>query len=183
MYCPVSLLDMTDKLLEKILIDRIFSVVTRCRFLPDEQVGIRPKHITSLQLVCLIERVTRMFGDKMLMGVVFLDVAKAFDSIWVDGLLFKLPFPQLALEPSRHHVLLSAQLDVRGVLSNSHVHLSWHAGWHRAGQTNFPCAVVCMSTTCLCHPAMSRWPCMRTTRHCGHVPQASAAFYLLDFLS
>ena len=32
----------------------------------------------------------RNFGDKRLTGAVFLDVAKAFDTVWVDGLLFKL---------------------------------------------------------------------------------------------
>jgi hypothetical protein len=34
--------------------------------------------------------VTRNFGEKRLTGAVFLDVAKAFDTVWVDGLLFKL---------------------------------------------------------------------------------------------
>jgi hypothetical protein len=34
--------------------------------------------------------VTRNFGEKRLTGAIFLDVAKAFDTVWVDGLLFKL---------------------------------------------------------------------------------------------
>jgi len=38
---------------------------------------------TSLQLACLVERITRNFA-------VFLDVAKAFDTVWIDGLLYKL---------------------------------------------------------------------------------------------
>ena len=33
---------------------------------------------------------SRNFGKKRLTGAVFLDVAKAFDSVWVDGLLYKL---------------------------------------------------------------------------------------------
>jgi hypothetical protein len=33
---------------------------------------------------------TRNFGEKRLTGAVFLDVAKAFDTVSVDGLLFKL---------------------------------------------------------------------------------------------
>ena len=33
---------------------------------------------------------TGNFGEKWLTGSVFLDVAKAFDTVWVDGLLFKL---------------------------------------------------------------------------------------------
>jgi hypothetical protein len=35
-------------------------------------------------------RVTRNFGEKRLTGAIFLDVAKAFDTVWVDGVLFKL---------------------------------------------------------------------------------------------
>jgi hypothetical protein len=33
--------------------------------------------------------VTRNFGEKRLTGAVSFDVAKAFDTVWVDGLLFK----------------------------------------------------------------------------------------------
>jgi len=43
-----------------------------------------------LQLARLVERITRNFGEKRLTGTVFLDVAKAFDTVWIDGLLYKL---------------------------------------------------------------------------------------------
>jgi retron-type reverse transcriptase len=56
----------------------------------DEQFGFRPKHSTSLQLARLVERITRNFGEKRLTGAVFLDVAKAFNTVWIDGLLYKL---------------------------------------------------------------------------------------------
>ena len=45
---------------------------------------------TSLQLTRLVGRITRNFGEKRLTGAVFLDVAKAFDTVWIDGLLYKL---------------------------------------------------------------------------------------------
>jgi hypothetical protein len=38
----------------------------------------------------LFERITRNFGEKRLTGVVFLDVVKAFDTVWIDGLIYKL---------------------------------------------------------------------------------------------
>jgi hypothetical protein len=56
----------------------------------DEQFGFRPRNSTSLQLACLVERVSRDFGEKRLTGAVFLNVAKAFDTVWVDGLVYKL---------------------------------------------------------------------------------------------
>jgi hypothetical protein len=43
-----------------------------------------------LQLASLVERRTRNFGEKRLTRAVFLDVAKAFDTVWIDELLYKL---------------------------------------------------------------------------------------------
>jgi hypothetical protein len=56
----------------------------------DEQFGFRPRQSTPLQLARLVERITRNFGEKRLTGAAFLDVAKAFDIVWIDGLLYKL---------------------------------------------------------------------------------------------
>ena len=55
-----------------------------------EKFGFRPRHSTSLQLAHLVERITRNFGEKKVTGAVFLDVAKAFHTVWIDGLLYKL---------------------------------------------------------------------------------------------
>jgi hypothetical protein len=41
-----------------------------------------------LQPARLVERITRNFGEKSLTRAVFLDVAKSFDTIWIDGLLY-----------------------------------------------------------------------------------------------
>jgi hypothetical protein len=89
-YRPISLLDTVGKLFEKILLIRILHQVGECGLLRNEQFGFRPRHSTSLQLARLVERITRNFGEKRLTGVVFLDVAKAFDTVWIDGLLYKL---------------------------------------------------------------------------------------------
>ena len=56
----------------------------------DKQFGFRPRHRTSLQLACLFERITRNSGEKRLTGAVFFDVAKSFDTVWIDGLLYKI---------------------------------------------------------------------------------------------
>ena len=89
-YQPISLLDTIGKLFEKILLARILHVVKERGLIRDEQFGFRPRHSTSLQLVRLIERITRNFSEKRLTGAVFLNVAKAFDTVWIDGLLYKL---------------------------------------------------------------------------------------------
>ena len=58
--------------------------------LRDEQFVFRPGLSTSLQMDRLFERITRNFGERRLTGAVFLDVAKAFDTVWIEGLLYKL---------------------------------------------------------------------------------------------
>ena len=43
-----------------------------------------------MQLARLVERITRNFEAKRLTGAPFLHVAKAFDTVWIDVLLYKL---------------------------------------------------------------------------------------------
>ena len=64
--------------------------MSRRGLLRDEQFGFRHKSSMGLQLARLVEKVSRNFGKKRLTGAVFLDVAKAFDTVWVAGLLHKL---------------------------------------------------------------------------------------------
>ena len=83
-------MDTIGKLFEKILLARILYVVNERGLFRDDQFGFRPGYSTPLQLAPLVERIARNFGVKRLTGAVFLDVAKAFDTDWIDGLLYKL---------------------------------------------------------------------------------------------
>ena len=56
----------------------------------DEHFGFRPWHNTSLQLARHFEGITSYLGEKKLRVAVFLDVVKAFDTVWIDGLLCRL---------------------------------------------------------------------------------------------
>ena len=89
-YRHISLFDTIGKLFEKILLARILHVVSERGLMRDDQFGFRPRHSTSLQLARLFQRITRNFGEKRFNGPVFLDVAKAFDTVWIDDLLYKL---------------------------------------------------------------------------------------------
>jgi Reverse transcriptase (RNA-dependent DNA polymerase). len=57
-----------------------------------EQFGFLPVLSTTLQLARLVKRVKRNFEEKRLTDAVFLDVSKAFNSVWIEVLLFKLTF-------------------------------------------------------------------------------------------
>jgi hypothetical protein len=80
-YRLISLLDTIGKLFEKLLLARILHEVNVRGLVRDEQFGFRPTYSTSLRLVRLVERITRNFGEKRLTGAVFLDVAKASDTV------------------------------------------------------------------------------------------------------
>ena len=43
-----------------------------------------------MQLARLAERITRNFDEKRLTFAFFFGVAKAFDTVWIDGFLYKL---------------------------------------------------------------------------------------------
>jgi hypothetical protein len=103
-YRHISLLYTVGKLFEKTLLTRILYQVGERGMLRNEQFGLRPRHSKSLQLARLVERITRNFGEKRITGMVFLDVAKAFDTVWIDGLLYKrtiLNFHLTLFTPSR----------------------------------------------------------------------------------
>jgi hypothetical protein len=131
-YQPISLLDTIGKLLEKILLARILHVVNERGLMRDEQFGFRPTHSTSLQLARLIERITRNFNEKRLTGTVFLDMAKAFDTVLIDGLLYKL---MLLNFPSHIvHTISSYLRDPRSMCPSRwpvHLNEACRLGWIR----------------------------------------------------
>jgi hypothetical protein len=89
-YRPISLLDIVGKLLEKILLNGVLKEVNKSGLLRDEQFGFRPRLSTTLQLARFVEKVNKNLEERRLTGAVFLDVAKAFDTVWAEGLLYKL---------------------------------------------------------------------------------------------
>jgi hypothetical protein len=106
-YRPIRVLDTVGKLLEKILLARVLREVNERAMLRDEQFGFRLRHSTRLQLGRLVERVNRNFYERRLTGAVFLDVAEAFDTVWVKGPLYKLTvlnFPSCLVKTISSHL-------------------------------------------------------------------------------
>jgi hypothetical protein len=95
---------------EKILCKRFKLTIKEYGQLRDEQFGFRPKHSTTLQLACLVEIVNRIFDERRLTGALFSNVAKAFDNMWVRGLLYKLTVLNI---PSSLVTTVTSYLDCR----------------------------------------------------------------------
>jgi hypothetical protein len=89
-YRSISLLDIVGKLFENILLARVLLEVSERGLLRDEQFGFQPRHSTTLQLACLVERVNRNFDENLLTSAVSLDVAKACDTVCFKGHLYTL---------------------------------------------------------------------------------------------
>jgi len=87
LYHPIRVLETIWKFFERILQVRILSEVNCLGLLGDEYFGFRPKHLTFLQLAYLVERVGRNFSKKRITDAVFRDLAKALDTVLVNGVL------------------------------------------------------------------------------------------------
>lgn len=55
-----------------------------------EQFGFRPQHNTTHQLLRVIENASEGLQTRKHVGGIFLDVAKAFDKLWITGLIYKM---------------------------------------------------------------------------------------------
>ena len=89
-YRPISLLNTLSKLFEKILISHLRTDLQTHNILMPEQFGFREHYSTIHQLSRLTKHITQNFNNHSHTGAVFLDIAKAFDTVWHTGLLYKM---------------------------------------------------------------------------------------------
>ena len=89
-YRPVSLLCSLSKIFEKIVFKHLFNHLRDNFVLTDYQSGFLPGNSTVTQLIDLQYQFGSALNDKLETLAVFLDIAKAFDTVWHRGLLFKL---------------------------------------------------------------------------------------------
>ena len=89
-YRPLSLTSCLGKLLEKAVADNISNWAESNKKFNKQQNGFRKNRSTNDNLFKLFERVKLGFGKGHPTTGIFLDVEKAFDQVWFDGLLYKL---------------------------------------------------------------------------------------------
>lgn len=87
-YRPISLLSVGYKLLEKLLYNRLMPLVDEN--LPNEQGGFRPNRNSCDQVLSLTTHIESGFQQHFKTGAVFLDLSAAYDTVWKNGLLYKL---------------------------------------------------------------------------------------------
>ena len=90
-YRPISL-PIFEKVFERIVFKNLYNFLTRNNLITKQQSGFRPGDSCTIQLLSLVNEIHEAFHDKNCfeLRAVFLDMSKAFDKVWHEGLLFKL---------------------------------------------------------------------------------------------
>ena len=97
-YRPISLLSSLSKILEKNLKEKINNFIDINNILPPHQFGFRSGHNTSQPLIKIRNLVKNNFSAGKSTGMVLLDIKAAFDSVWHNGLIYKLKQVNFPLE-------------------------------------------------------------------------------------
>lgn len=89
-YRPISLLSCLSKLYESFLHEKILEHCNDNDLIPDEQFGFRPFHSTNHALLNLLHDVSTSLNDRSPTICVAIDNEKAFDTVWIEGLIYKM---------------------------------------------------------------------------------------------
>ena len=89
-YRPISLLSNLNKILEKLMFNRVYSFLEKNNILYHLQFGFRQKHSTNHTLVDITETIREALDNGKLACGVFIDLQKAFDTVNHDILTSKL---------------------------------------------------------------------------------------------
>lgn len=89
-YRPISLLNCISKLTESFIADLVKNHVNNNNILPHDQFAFRENLSAPHQVYRLIEHITAGKLNKNTTAALFLDISKAFDKVWIDGLIYKL---------------------------------------------------------------------------------------------
>ena len=91
-YRPVSLLPVFGKIFEKVIYSSIYEFLEKNSLLSAKQSGFRPGDSTTNQLLAITHEIFSSFNCNPPLDVrsVYLDISKAFDRVWHEGLIFKI---------------------------------------------------------------------------------------------
>ena len=68
----------------------MFEFFTENELISQNQSGFKPGDSCISQLLCITHDIYQSLDDGLETRAVFLDISKAFDKVWHEGLLFKL---------------------------------------------------------------------------------------------
>jgi hypothetical protein len=86
----ISLFSCMGKLLGEIIRQRLILELERRKILPEHQAGFRPRKSTLYNIVRLERYAREQLEKRRHAAVILFDIKAAFDSVWPDGLIYKL---------------------------------------------------------------------------------------------
>ena len=89
-YRPITLLSGINKIMEKVIHDRMYKFLENNNLIFKYQFGFRRNYSTSLALINVVEEIRQAIDEKKITLGIFLDLSKAFDLVNHDILLTKL---------------------------------------------------------------------------------------------
>lgn len=89
-YRPISLTSVFSKVYERMITNRLYWVLESNKLLNSEQTGFRRYKNSTDQILRLQDAAVKSITTKKYTLAVFLDYTKAFDMLWISGLLHKL---------------------------------------------------------------------------------------------
>lgn len=87
---PISLLPCLSKVYERCFLIHLHKWMNNNGILPPEQSGFRHSHSTTTRFIHFLQDVTAGLLQHSATLVLYIDLTKAFNHLWHDGLLFKL---------------------------------------------------------------------------------------------
>ena len=131
-YRPISLISSTMKLFQRVIEQSLRSHLEQIGFINKHQSGFRKAKFTDDHLFRLSQSIKEIFNRREHVVAVFLDVEKAFDNVWHNGLRYKIFMLDLATKMTRwlsdFLVGRVIRVNVNGFLSNQ---ITQKQGHHR----------------------------------------------------
>ena len=127
-YRPISVLPVISKIIEKVIHHQLITFLDKNHLLTKFQFGFRPKLSTEYAATILLDSIRNNFDKGKLVGAVFVDLSKAFDTVSHSMLLDKLPLYGVhdkQLEWFKDYLFLrKAQVACNGCLSKENTLLT-----------------------------------------------------------
>ena len=86
----MSLPPITDEIFERLLYNQMFELLFRNKLISQDQSGFKPGDSCINQLLTVIHEIYKSFNACLDVRAVFLDISKAFNKVWHQGLLYTL---------------------------------------------------------------------------------------------
>ena len=86
-YRPASLLPICEKILERLMFNEMFEIFIENKLIFTSQSGFKPGDSCISHVLSITHEIYSSFDEGR---IISLNIAKAFDKVWHDGIIFKL---------------------------------------------------------------------------------------------